>query len=429
MPGTSVASSPPLPAATRAFPAYALPAHTLRIFGACALPLVLWFSAGRAVRAALMWTATEVAHGDHRQVRLIVTMMIFVLIVLTELVVAVGMLRAVRGTLREIRVRRAENEADEGMFGALERVTLLFATVYLAWGFHEEDARELVALDTMKWLDHDLKGAFAGIRGEAGILLAGLDLWVSAAIAAVAYALRTLFGLWHAGGRGRGSGLLAALAELAFAFYGLNMVFALTSWLSQWLADRVAAATAEEWLEQADRVVPGFKAFREGFAQLCTLAADALVAPLAWLAIAALVYGAFATDTGTALRGTRLEAVTGRMDHAHKLTRGTATVTMLGFRERWLSILNAFRLVAHGGAVLSGMFCLCHVALRAGAAYADRGVRTLVGSDFPHFWLLFGGSLDFVRDLAVGVLTVCLLAATFDIAATRGREAGKAVTA
>ncbi|MBB5961417.1 hypothetical protein [Planomonospora venezuelensis] len=403
--------------------------HALRILGACALPLVIWFSAGQAVRAALMWAATEVAHGDHRQVRLVVTMLVFVLIVLTELVVLVGMVRSVRGALREVRVRRAGDEADEGMLGALGRVTLVFATVYLAWGFHEEAARELIALDTMKWLDHDVKGAFAGIGGEAGTLLAGLDVWVSAVIAGVAYALRTLFGLRHAGTGGTRSGMLAAVSELAFSFYGLNMAFALTSGFAEWLGDRVVAARAGDWLEQADRVIPGWKALREGTAQVWPLVVDALVAPLAWLAITALVYGAFAEDTRAVLKGTRLEAVTGRMDNAHKLTRTTAAGTMIGFRERWLSILNAFRLVARGGAVLTGMFCLCHVAIRVGADYADRGVRTLVGSDFPHFWLLFGSPLDFARELVVGVLTVCLLAAAFDIAATRAREAGKAITA
>ncbi|GII02984.1 hypothetical protein [Planobispora takensis] len=420
--------SPPPPASpplTRAFSAYGLPAHTLRIFASCGLSLVLWFSAGRTIRWALMWAATEVAHGDYRQVRLIVVMLLYTLIVLNELVVMVGMLHSVRGALREIQMRRTGEETDESLFGALNRATLIFATIYLAWSFHAEDARELVALDNIKQIiEH---GIVAGAtRDDFGTLLTGMEVWISAAIAVAAYALKTLFAWWHTNGKGKASGMLAAFFELAFAFYGLNAIFTVTSARSEWLKDRAVVATFEGWIESAEKTIPVWKPFWEGVSTVWPLLVDALIEPLTWLTVAALVYGAFAEDTRAVVRGTRLEGVADRMDtRTHSLTRSTMTRTTTGFQERWVPPANAFRLVTRGGWALFGMFCLCYVALHVGMEYADRAFRTSVGTDFPHFWLLFGHPVDFVRNLIVGVLTVCLLAATFDIASAHSREAGE----
>nr|BFE85966.1 hypothetical protein GCM10020093_085670 [Planobispora longispora] len=110
---------------------------------------------------------------------------------------------------------------------------------------------------------------------------------------------------------------------------------------------------------------------------------DALVEPLTWLTVAALVYGAFAQDTRAVVRGTRLDTVADRMDRTHALTRTTVTRSTTGFQERWIPPANAFRLVTRGGAALFGMFCLCYVVIHVGTEYADRAARALVGNDSP----------------------------------------------
>ncbi|MFC4060439.1 hypothetical protein ACFOWE_19210 [Planomonospora corallina] len=430
-----------------AYPAWSLPLHALRILGSCALSLLLWFSAGRAVRAALMWAGAEPAYGDDR-VRLAVTVLVLTLIVLTEFVVCVGMLHSVRGALAEIRARRGEGAADGSLLGALDRAAPVFAAVYVIWGLHREDAREFAALDAAGRVGGDLPGALAGTGGsagtgeltgagdfagtfagtgaggESGTILLGLDVRISAAIAVGACLLRLLFGWWHARGRGRAAGMLTAVAGLASAFYGVNVLLATAAWGRDRLEDRAVVAAAGDRLEELEKALPWWKGLREGAGQLWPLLVEALVEPLTWLIVAALVYGAFTGDARVLLRGTRPETAAGRVEHGRALSRAA-----LGLRERWVPPLHAFRLVTRGGAVLFGMFCLCHVAFRVGADYADRGVRTLIGSDFPHFWALFGSPLEFAGELVTGVLTVCLLAAAFDLAATRGRARERALTA
>ena len=43
-----------------------------------------------------------------------------------------------------------------------------------------------------------------------------------------------------------------------------------------------------------------------------------------------------------------------------------------------------------GGAPLFGMMCLCYVAIEVGARYADRAIRTLIGSQVDWAWFHLG---------------------------------------
>ncbi|GAA2995935.1 hypothetical protein [Streptosporangium longisporum] len=433
MPPAPSVPAPPAPsrAAGRepaSLSAASLPSHMLGILAAGALSLVVWFSMGRVVRALLMVAASEVSHGDHRQVRLVVTMFLFTLIVLTELVVMAGMLHSVRGALREIRARRQDGEADEGMFGALNRATLVFATIYLAWGFQSADAREFIAVDTARRIDQDLAGSLAGREIEGGTGLIALDPRISLTVAVVAYLLRTLFGWWHANGRVTGSGVAATFFELAFAFYSLNALFAFAEARSDWLDHRAVVSAVEGWAEDARESLPWWKTFSHAAGDVWPHVVEGLIVPLTWLTVASLVYGAFAEDTRAVVRGTRLDDVATRVERSHRLTRTTMSQATTGLQERWIPPVNAFRLVTRGGPALFGLFCLCHVGIRVAADYADRGVRMLIGTEEPFVWVALGGPTGFLRDLVVAVLTVCLLAATFDIAATRSRETGRALT-
>ncbi|GAA3415852.1 hypothetical protein [Streptosporangium vulgare] len=297
------AQSPAVGRRSASLSAASLPMHTLRIFGACALSLILWFSAGRVVRALLMVAASEVSHGDYRQVRLVITMFVFTLIVLNELVIMVGMLHSVRGALREIRARREGGEADESMFGALNRATLVFATIYLAWSFQNADAREFIGVDTARRVDQDFASSLAGNGVEGGTGLSTLDVRVSLGVAVVAYLLKALFGWWHVNGKVKGSGVFATFFELAFAFYSLNALFAFAEARADWLDHRVAVTTVKDWAEAAGEAVPWWKTFWDAVGDVWPHVIDGLVVPLTWLTVASLVYGAFAEDTRAVVRG------------------------------------------------------------------------------------------------------------------------------
>jgi hypothetical protein len=143
--------------------------------------------------------------------------------------------------------------------------------------------------------------------------------------------------------------------------------------------------------------------------------------PLAWLTVGILVYGAYAEDTQTTIRGTRLETTAAHLQRTHSLTRQALTKLTAGWTGRWIPLINSLRLTAGGGAPLFGVFALCYVGLQIGGDYLARAGRYLTASDQPYLWFVTDVPVDFVTNLLVTTLTMCLLAATFDLAATRTR--------
>ncbi|MBB3728844.1 hypothetical protein [Nonomuraea dietziae] len=433
MSGSSGVAAPPRPApppAQRMPSPFSLPLHALRLAGKCALPLIMWFSVGEAVRFGLMYAGTEIAYGDDlRQVRLVATMTFLTLVVMTSMAVITGMLYSLRGALWEIRARQADGEADERFWKAMDRVAPTFAAIYMTWSFHREDAREFVQLDFFHNIDQVAADAFQGVKSVVGRGLIDLDWRVSLGAMAVAFALKLLFAKMVEKGTGKFAGIAAAFSEFAFVFYGLNATVAIADARAEWMEHRAVVSTTGEVWSQAKETVPGWEAVWGAVGEVWPFMVDAVVMPLTWLTVAILVFGAFADDTRTMLRGTRFERGVDRLESSHDLTQKSFDRVTGGFQERWVPLANSLRLTLKGGAALFGMMCLSYVALHVGAEYALRGVRTLVGSGTPWYWLLIGPPIDMVKELVVTVLTMALLAATFDLAATRARLSGQAVSA
>ncbi|GAA5085515.1 hypothetical protein HNP84_008588 [Thermocatellispora tengchongensis] len=423
MSGSSGLAAPPRPPAPaqRVPSPYALPLYTLRLLARCGVALVAWFAAGQVVRFALLYLGTEISHGDYRQARLVATMLVFTLVVAANLVVTTGMLYSIRGALAEMRARRAENEGDERFLVALDRVAPAFAVIYLTWGLHVQDARDFVALDQLHNIDAAVTYAFDGIEYDIGRGLSDLNFTISLIIMFVAWVVRIIFERRYESGNGRFSGAFAAFAELSFAFFGLTATFELIEERSDWLGHRSVVAASGEMMTQAEEKIPGWSAFWGGLGEIRPYVIDALALPLMWLAVAILVYGADVNDTRAAIRGMRLDRAEARYDQAHSLTRTAVARLTMSVQERWIPILHALRLTVRGGAPLFGMFCLSYAGIQIGMAYADRALRHLIGSDRPYIWLVFDHPVSLAIQLVSTLLTMCLLGATFDIAATRAR--------
>lgn len=403
---------------------YSLPLHTLRLAGRCALPLVTWFAGGEVVRFGLLYLGTEISHGDFRQARLVLSLAILTLVVMASMTVVSGMLYSLRSAMWEMRAR----EENEPFWRAMDRVAPAYAVLYLAWGFHAEDARDFVQMDYLHNIDKFLGETFTGGESTVGRGLIDLDWRISLGAMAVAVGLRMLFSRLVEQGKGKISGLSAAFSEFAVVFFGLNATVVLAKARTDWVEHRSATSTTEQVLENAKEMVPGWETVWGAVGDVWPYVIDGLAVPLTWLTIAVLVYGAFADDARTALRGTRFESGLERLEGSHDLTQKSVNRFTAGFQERWVPLANSFRLTIKGGAPLFGLMCLSYVVLHAGTEYAVRGVRTLIGSETEWFWMVLGHPVDFVSRLLVTCLTMSLVAATFDIAATRARARGAAVT-
>lgn len=423
--GTSALAAPRQDAAPRraswTLSPYALPLNALRILAKCALPLILWFSAGRLVRWGLLLLAATISHGSWYQARLVMTMLLFTLVVMTSLATTVGMLYVVREALLETQARRAGGEAKESMLNALNRTALVFAGIYTTWGFVADDAREFADIDIMRQPDRYLLDAGSGNDSGVAAGLLNLDPKVSLATMIVAYVVKWYFGRRHEAGEGRFSGILATFGELAFAFYGINAIAAAVGARSDWIGQRSAVAAWHDFAANAEESVPGWKAATEWLGGVWPHVVDALAIPLTWLTIGILVYGAYAEDTRTTIRGTRLEHAAVHLERTHNWTRLALAKLSAGWTARWIPLLNSLRLTVSGGAPLFGLFALCYVGLDIGGDYLLRAGRYLTASEQPYLWFATGEPVVYVVDLVVTLVTMCLIAATFDLAATRRR--------
>lgn len=408
----------------------------MRLAGRCALPLVLWFSAGELARWVVLYAATEISHGSWWQARLVATTALVTVVILISMTVTTGMFLALRGALWETAARRRDGQQDERFWGALDRVAPAFAAIYLAWELYYGDAADFYAMDRFHNLDDDfytplLNNVANGTDEKItyGMGLIGLDWKVSLVAMVVTFGLRVLFSRMVEKGSGRFAGVAAAFAEFAFVFCGLNAIGAFAQLRGDWTSHREVVGVATDAWEHAKENVPGWEAFWNWAADVWPHVTRALVEPLTWLAIAALIFGASVADTRRALRGTRLERGVDRLERTHDYTQQAVDRFVGGVRDRWVPVLNAFRITFRGGMALFGFTCLLYVGVSVGVEYLDRAVRTLIGSDVPFLWLVLGKPLGFLWALLHTCLVYCVLAASFDIAATRARLRGEDITA
>jgi hypothetical protein len=406
---------------------WSLPWRTVRLAGRCLLPLLIWFSLGRLLRFGLLVGGTEMSHGDWQQVRYGLTMLVFIVMVMLSMIVTIGMFHAVRGELTEMRLRRAEGERDEPFIGSLSRSIFPYAALYLAWGWYEDDARAFLLTDIERQsAEKGMLGAWSDFYtgedpGTAQGLI-GLNVTAGFVVMAAAFVARFFLVMWYERRGNRGAAIGAAFCELTFFYYGIGVVKA----QEQWLGERQITRWWNDAWESLEVNLPGWQVTMEFLGRVWPYVWQAIVLPAAWLTLAIMVYGAYAEDVRTVLRGTRLESGAERAERAlHRRTHALTRVGLIRFFGRWahwVALAHTFRLTVRGGAPLFGMFAVCFVAIRVADGYVWRGLLYLL--DGPHplmWWEVLWVPIGLVRDMVVTLLTTCLLAATFDLAAIRGR--------
>lgn len=392
----------------------------------------MWFSAGELARFGLMVGGTELSHGSMRDLRLVLTMLVFLVMVLIGLIVSVGMFMSLRGALYETQARRAEGEEHESFVAGVARTIVPFTALYLSWGWHLDDVRDFLNTDIERqsgekgylgaWSDF-----FTGASQGTATGLTDLNLNIALAITFVAFAARFPLTLLFEKRGGRVLALTIAFCELAFFYYGVNVLFSRSTWLDT----RVGVHWWNGFLADLSANIPGWQAFWSFIGEIWPQVWDAVILPGAWLTVAILVYGAYAEDAASVVKGTRLEGGMTEAQRAferssHSMTRRTLT-RFFGRWTHWVALANTFRLTVRGGAPLFGLFAVCFAAIQIGEGYAVRGLQYLVNGDFPIFyWNVLGVPINFTVDLVVAVLTTCLLAATFDVAAGAERRRARA---
>lgn len=363
-----------------------LPLYAVRLAGRHFVSLALWFSAGAIARYLLIRGISRLGHGSHPEIRRAVALLPLSVTVLVALAVAIGMLFTLGRGLEVI------YDPAEPYVTAIGRTLFPFVLIYLGWNLYTEDLREVLRADAQRLAD-------AGDAMSAGSVL-DLPVLLCLIVAGLAWALRFLCERRHETRPGRVLQILVAFFEVTFTLYALYSVVRLVQDAQRWIADRVfwRAITGAVSLPDPGPVK------------------DALVLPLVWLAIAAIVYGLEMRDR-EAIRGTPLEKLPDRLEGRR---RRLAELASRSLREKYVPVVHAVRLVFRAGAPAFAWFCLCYVAIGALLDRLQRGVVVLIGPDHTvRFWNLALTPIEFGHRLLYEVLRLALLAAMFDLVMRR----------
>jgi hypothetical protein len=367
-------------------PVVMLPLSALRLAVRYFVPLALWFSAGAVVRYLLIQQISRLGHGSHPGIRQAVVLLPLSVTVLAALVVTIGMMFTLGRGLAVI------EDPAERYVAAIGRTLFPFVLVYLGWNLYTEDLREVLRADAQRLAD-------AGDGMNAGNILI-IPIAVALVVAVVAWALRALCERRYERNPGRVLGFLVAFLEVNFTLYALYSIVALIRAGQGWITGRVfwQALTGEVGLPSPGPVE------------------DALILPLVWLAIAAIVYGLEMRDR-EAIKGTPLEGLPDRLAGRR---RRLAELSSRGLREKYVPVVHAVRLVFRAGAPAFAWFCLCYVAIGALMDRVQRGAVALIGTDHTvRFWNLALTPIEFGHRMLAEILRLALLAAMFDLVMRR----------
>ncbi len=384
-----------------------------RAYARCWPALLAWFLLGWTARLVLLRVAAAVGNDLP-----IVGQLILPLAVIARLASYVAMFLVLRAALPTVAdaepppedVRRMRFLRRWG--AAISAAILPFFVIYAAWGMISDDSRDYAAAA----LDQaDLWG------GEASRALdVVVDVW-SLGVVVVAFAGRWLLQrfskrlpAW--------TSAVAAYLEAVWVLVALLIIRELLAGVPGWLATRRMFAPLVDAVATWREHQPWFRWVGDSFTWLTTQLGDIVFQPLAWVALAAIVYAGVATranPTANVRVARARAAVTQRWSRLPKHLRTLLTSATGGFQERWLPIAGSIRIIWSAGPLALGGFLLGYAVVHAAGEWLAIGLMRVLGPHEYLFWTAVDDPIDLVTTALVIPLQLTLVAAVYDTALRR----------
>lgn len=359
---------------------------------------------------------------------------------LASVVVTLRMVASQLGVTSLVRAASGAGEDDDEVSVLkLLTITLLpFLAVYAAFGYVEELSTNLVVLSTYT------TGFGENVLARLNPVTSTTALVLTITAVVGLYVLRRVVDHLYQRSGLRGLGLLTAFVEACFLLVTVLSGFRLVEHAALWLGDRRFAGW---WTAAVDDLAAGFAFFRIDLPQvldrvgsflrevLWPVLWDSLSEPIAWLAMAALVFGSKVLSVAELWR--KGEPLSARIPGAARmrLTRrlGRATEGTTGVRravlhvqeaflgdidDKYLPTLQSLRLVLRAGAVFLGAYVLAFAVMRLLGAGLDAALNGLVGAQEVLTWVFLQPFLDLLDQVLMMSLQVTLLAVAFARALT-----------
>lgn len=329
-------------------------------------------------------------------------------------------------------------EDDDGRDTSVSRLlalTLLpFLGIYAAFNYVTDRADELSVRSLL---------IAGGVFGSENSLLARLNpttsrttLVIVICVVAGTYVVRRVLDLVHERTGWAWLGVVTAAVEgfflLVLIVSGQRVLFSVRAWLLDrelfsWL-DRLSAALGgffSLFTIDLPEVLDVMGRFLRDTAWPSFL--DVMVEPVAWLAVAALVYGSHVLSLAELWRKgeplsaevpipRRLRRVRARKAGSTGVRRAALEVqeALLGdVDDKYLPTLQSIRLILRTGLTFLGAYILIYTLIRMITNLIGTFVDELSGGHQVDYWIRFGSFFDLVETLPSETIRICLLAVAF----------------
>ncbi|GIG86648.1 hypothetical protein [Plantactinospora endophytica] len=295
-----------------------------------------------------------------------------------------------------------------------------FLAVYASWGYLQEDMAEyLYRLFADTYLaDATIFTDPAKVAENAERRIPLSLTGTIVAVVAVAVVLRWLLSRWQERSRMGWLGIPGAYVEVIWISIVAATVAQAQEPALQWLQDRrIVVWLLDSWHTVVDQLGPLAGPVRAGGAFLAGAAGSvqvAVVVPLAWLAVGAVVYGHRLAPPAPS-PADLMERAARRWRAMPRPVRAVGANLGGDLRERFTPMVHSFRLIARAGLAPMLFFCLAFLLAQTAREWLWEAERLLIGGqDLAAVWVPLSGPLALLNDAFGTVILACLLGAAVD---------------
>lgn len=382
---------------------------TFRLFAARWPELIAIFLAGWTVRFLLIRFAGSLANIDP-----LLGLLVVPIAVLARLASYVAMFLVLRTampnfmTLSEARLTKA-GKPPQRFAQVLSSSILAFFIVFATWNMMREDFIAYASASVEQW------NPFEPGTNEAGSSLAVDATGVTIMMVVIAFSLRFLIKKF-AERLPRWTSYLAVYLEALWVFIVVFAAQRVITGLVEWLTTRVIVVWALDLIDAAKVAFAPLRWTLDAGAWLIGQGGLLIVLPLAWLALAGIVYSnALALDRVSVAETTGIAATVRQKYERVPASLRKRIVSLMGdLIDRWRPIADSARLIWGAGIIAVALFVLAYAVLDTSTLWLLQGVYQLLGPHELGWWFAVDNQTSLVADSLIEPLRLCLIAATYD---------------
>jgi hypothetical protein len=360
--------------------------------------LLAWYLAGWLARYLVIEVASTIGVASTLGAFLVLP-----LAALARLVSFIAMFLVMRDAMPNY---TALSGADRPRFMRAVLASILpFFVFYAAWGFLRDDALDYTrrALDKVDWFG-------AGV-GEGQIDSLPFDA-ITVGVIAATFAARTLIKrlatklpAW--------SSLIAAYCEAVWVFLTLYFIRDAIGGVTGWMNSRMAVHWWNEIVATIGDTFAWFDPVQQASGWVLNQLGDLILLPLAWLALAGIVFGQALGNVEYG-RIRALERASNRFARLPEWSRRRLTDVGLSSLGRWKTISDAMLLIWRAGAAPMSLYVLAYTLVLAGDRWLSYAIGHLAGPQERTTWQLIDTPLSVVTSALVEPILLVLVAAAYD---------------